>query len=226
MWSDTNLTETSLSFSNGYWGFLTDNNSTLFVSNIQSLQIYQQVQNLALNPGDDLSTALDNILQAVYVYTYSDQLGRYVATILNSSDTSTFTYNNILYELESDNSDQQTINEVIVTGTNVSSTAQNTVSIAQLGVVRSTTITDYSITTYQDALTRAQQELVAQNRFNNQNTPQNPMNVGSEIFDAITITNTGNNSTNTNIVCRIYNQEFDNDGSNGRYSIQIEAGTL
>ena len=52
------------------------------------------------------------------------------------------------------------------------------------------------------------------------------MNVGSEIFDAITITNTGNNSTNTNIVCRIYNQEFDNDGSNGRYSIQIEAGTL
>jgi hydrogenase maturation factor len=87
-------------------------------------------------------------------------------------------------------------------------------------------ITDYTITTYQDALVRAENELISNNSVAAQNNPNNPMNVGSEMFDVITLINTGNNSTSVNGNYRVFNQTFTLDGSKGQYSIQIETGDL
>jgi len=115
---------------------------------------------------------------------------------------------------------------VIVTGSGVIATYKDTSLIAALGQIRSVNITDYTITTYQDALTRAKNELISNNSLANQNTPSNPMNVGSEIFDVITIINNGNNSASLNGNFRIFNQTFTLDGSKGQYSVQIETGSL
>lgn len=227
IWNDLNTTENGVDFSNGYWGFQANTNSNVKVKNIKVYQVYQQTPTLTVSPGDDISSTLSQAMETGFVWTYVDQMNRYIGTVLQSTDVSTYTYQNTAYQYESDNSDQVSINEVVVTGANgISATAKNIPSIVKLGQVRTTNVQDFTITTYADALTRAEQILGDTNKMNNQNTPTNPMNVGSELFDVVTIDDNGNNSSGVNGVYRIYNEELQNAGSKGQFSIQVETGTI
>ncbi len=224
MWQDTNLT-TQLN-SIGYWGIVTGTNSVVIAGNFTSYQLYTQLPNVSFNPGDDMTSILQNVLETMFAYSYTDQMGRYIGITLNSTDPSNYTYQNLLYAIQSQLANSSLVNEVVVIGSGVIATYKDTALIAALGQVRSINITDYTITTYQDALTRAKNELISNNAVSSQNDPNNPMNVGSEMFDVITLINTGNNSTSINGNYRVFNQTFSLDGSKGKYSIQIETGNL
>ncbi len=226
MWQDNNVSFSSIGFSLGYWGLGADSNSRVYMADFKALALWNQVSNVTINPGDDLESTLNTTLENVHAWSFTDQLGRMTGIVLNSTDIANFTYNAGLYLMNAETANQDTINEVVVTGNNVQATYRDPVLIAQLGFVRTKAVIDYTIVTYQAALARAQQELINANKLNNQNTPANPMNVGSEIFDPIDLENTGNNSTNVSGVFRIYNQSMVNDGSKGKYSISIETGTL
>ena len=63
------------------------------------------------------------------------------------------------------------------------------------------------------------------NKYNNQYNPKQILNVGSELYDVIHITNTGNNSTNINQDVRIYSQEMDVGGDSISYYLLVETGT-
>lgn len=226
MWQDTNFTTNSLDFSNGFWGMMALSNSALMIGNFTSFALYNQISNVNFNPGDDMSSILNNILEMAYAFSYTDQFGRLVGIVLNQTDLPDYTYQDLLYEIQAQIATQNTINEVVVTGNGIIATFKDTVLIGLMGGVRSMNVTDYTIITYQDALYRAQQELINANRLDTQNNPYHPMNVGSEMFDVIIIINTGNNSASINGSFRIYNQSFANNGSKGQYAIQIETGTL
>jgi hypothetical protein len=226
LWQDNNFTLNSSQFSEGYWGIRPMSNSIVSVENFYSLELYNQLSNVTFNPGDDMVSILQNILETAFAYSYTDQFGRYIGIVLNSTDLPNFTYENILYTLQSQGSSSSIINEVIVTGNNVTATYKDPALIALIGQVRSVSVTDYTILTYQDALNRAINTLVSNNALSAQQTPSNPMNVGSELFDVIIIINIGNNSTSVSGSFRIFNQTFNLSGSNGQYSIQIETGNL
>ena len=101
-----------------------------------------------------------------------------------------------------------------------------TKSINNNSIVREEVITDYKITNYQDALTRAQLELTNFNKFNNQYSPRNVMNVGSELYDVVTVINTGDNTSNVNQVVRNYSQDFQVGGGKMSYVQNIQTGKL
>lgn len=226
MWQDNNLQTTSADWSNGFWGIKTDSNSTVVVSQADSPMMWNSLDVAVFNPGDDADNTIRNAVGTVKGFVYGDLMGRLNARILNSTDESGYTYEGILYSQEYDNSDKEYVNQVTVYGNGVSAIARDGLSISETGKVRDMTISDYKILTYEDALSRAQSELINANRFNTQNMPMNPNNVGSEIFDVVTIIDTGDNSTNVDGDFRVYNQNITNDGSKGRYSIQIETGTV
>lgn len=225
-WQDNNTTIIQSNFSNGYWGFKTDSNSTMKVGNIKSRTLWNQIENVSVNPGDDITSTLGGILQTVSGWSYADLMGRLTGKVLTSTDPSTYTYQESLYSSDTINSDTQYVNQVTVYGTGVSAIYQDAISIGTTGKVRDMTISDPKITTYKDAYLRAQFEMINANKFNIQNTPLNPLNAGAEILDAITIINTGQNSTNLNGIYREYNQTLVNDGSKGRYSINIQTGQI
>lgn len=226
IWQDTNAVINSLQFSSGFWGIEAPVNSTISAANFTSFQLYNQLSNVTFNPGDDMVGILQNVLETAFAYSYTDQFGRYIGIVLNSTDPSNYTYQNGLYTVQAQGSTSSIINEVVVTGNNVIATYKDTALIAVTGQVRSVSITDYTIMTYQDALTRAINELVSTNSLSSQNSPTNPMNVGSELFDVITIINNGSNSTSLNGNFRIFNQTFSLNGSKGQYSSSIETGNL
>jgi hypothetical protein len=226
MWQDSNFTLNSIQFSNGYWGVGAFSNSIVTIGELYSTQLYNQITNVTFNPGDDMVSILQNVLETVFAYSFTDQFGRYIGLALNSTDPSDYTYDNLLYTVQSQGSSSSIINEVIVTGNNVIATYKDQALIAATGQVRSLNVTDYTILTYQDAITRAINTLISNNSLAAQQTPTNPMNVGSEMFDVINIINTGDNSTSLNGTFRIFNQTFALAGSNGQYSIQIETGNL
>jgi hypothetical protein len=224
MWHDTNST-LQLN-SSGYWGVSAKTNTNLTIGNFTSYALYTQLPNVSFNPGDDMTSILQNVLETMFAYSYTDQLGRYIGLTLNATDPSDYIYQNLLYTMQSQGVSSSVINEVIVTGSGVIATYKDTALIAEIGQIRSMSITDYTITTYQDALVRAENELISNNSVAAQNNPNNPMNVGSEMFDVITLINTGNNSVSINGNYRLFNQTFTLDGSKGSYSIQIETGNL
>lgn len=207
-------------------GFETDANTILEVQYIRSRILWTQIQNFSLNPGDDASNSLINLLTTLRAWSYSNLLGEMTTKILDPNEDPTYTYNNQTISQSVDDSDKEYVNQVTVYGVNVSAVYQDTNSIATTGKIRDLTIIDYKITTYADALTRAQYELVNANKFINQNTPNYPNNVGAEVFDVVTIINTGNNSVNVSNNFRVYNQEIKNDGSKGFYGIRVETGSL
>jgi hypothetical protein len=224
MWNDSNSSEQAYLTSNGYWGFLTDANSTAYVSQISSELVWNQIAQFALNAGDDTTSTAQNVILTINGWYYADLMGRLNTIVINANDPSTYTYQNTLVGQNQNASDTGYVNQVTVQGSGVMAVVQNTQSIATTGYVRDLNVVDYTILTYADALVRANAELTLAQRFNVQNTPANPNNVGSEMFDVITIVNTGNNSTNVNGTSRVYNQTIKNDGSKGQYSINIETG--
>ncbi len=225
-WQDNNTDVTGLDFSSGYFGVETDSNSTLVVQEISSNVMWNQVDNIAVNPGDDIHNTLKSVAGAVGGWVFSDIMGRLTSIKLSPADIATYSYEDLLYSQAFDNSDKEYVNQVTVFGNGVSAIYQDLASIAITSKVRDLTISDFKILTYDDALTRAKFEMVNNNRFISQQVPTNPLNVGSEIFDAINIVNTGDNSTGTDGDFRAYNQTLTNDGSKGRYAMEIQTGSL
>ena len=131
----------------------------------------------------------------------------------------------LIHELSTMNDENLFINQVTVNGQGVTATVRDAISIALNNVVKEEIINDTKITTYNDALIRANAELMSFNKYNNQYNPKQILNVGSELYDVIHITNTGNNSTNINQDVRIYSQEMDVGGDSISYYLLVETGT-
>jgi hypothetical protein len=222
-WQDSAKTGT---LTTGFFGCLSQN-IPMLVKSIKARTLYQHIESLSLNPGDDAETTLRNQAGIVRAWIYSDLFGRLNSKLLNSTDLQNYTYQNLLYSNNTDVSDKEYINQITVYGENgIVAVAKDSVSIANTGKVRDMDVTDYKITTYQDALNRANFELINANIFNNQHTPVYMNNVGSEIYDVVTIINTGDNSSGVNGDFRVYNEIIENAGASGKYSINIETGTL
>src|ERR1035437_8739415 len=62
-WHDNNTTIANIDYSTGNWGFITDSNSQLSVSDIRSSLVYNQISNVTINPGDDVSNTLSQTMQ-------------------------------------------------------------------------------------------------------------------------------------------------------------------
>ncbi len=112
-----------------------------------------------------------------------------------------------------------------VYGDGVSATARNTNLMAGVPV-RDEVIVDYQIKTQSDAQVRANNEITNVNQYRDQYTPKQVINVGAEIFDAVTVVNTGSNTTGVNGPTRVYAETFSSGGgsNNSDYSIALETG--
>lgn len=209
----------------GYIGFRAFN-TTLSVRDVVGNQMYTQVETFTLNPGDDLENSLDTVVGITLNFFFSDLLGRFKVHQLNSSDPSTYTYQNQLMLQQVDLSDKEYSNRVTVNGNNVTATVQDNVSIAETGYVKDLVIVDSNITTYTDAVLRANYELVNAKKFDIQYSPKQVLNVGSEIFDVVTVINSGNNSTGVNQAVRTYSQEIDVVADPVSYYLQLDTGQL
>lgn len=223
-WQDNNTTQAFLS--NGYWGFQAETNTTLQVKNITSPTFWNQIASFSLNPGDDMESAVESLEQIIYGYHYSDLLGRFRNILIQSTDPPNYTYQNALVNQGVDLSDKEFYNQVKVYGANgITATSRDAQSIAQTGKVREFVVSNYQVLSYQDAQTLADQTLAASQKYQNQYTPQTPMNVGSELYDVVTIVNTGSNQSNVSGPSRIYGQTMQLGGnSSNTYQIEIDAG--
>jgi hypothetical protein len=226
-WQDNHFkSNTHAAPTTGGIGFQTDSNTNADVQFIRCRTLWNQVQDFTISPGDEGDTDMLNLLQTIQGWVYSNLMGQFTSKLLLATESSSYTYQNGIVSSSTDNSDKEYVNQVTVYGLNVSAIAQDQNSISTTGRVREMTIIDYTILTYQDALSRANNELIHANQYLNQNTPQYPNNVGAQLFDVITIVNTGQNSSNINGNFRTYNQTIINPGSNGFYSVSLETGTL
>ena len=223
-WNDNSANQTLLS---GYLGFQPNANTAVQFKDLYARSFWSQTDSYSINPGDDIESSSDTLAGQVRGWVFSDLLGRYKAIVLNSSDASTYSYNGQIQQQNVDNSAVEYSNQVTVYGLGVSATATSNSSIGANTIVRSSVIVDYKILTYQDALTRATQELNHANIFNNQSTVTQVLNVGAEVLDAVTVTNTGANQSGVNSLLRTYNETISvGDGQNAPYTIQIETGNI
>ncbi len=224
-WND-NLSNLNY-LTSGNWGFMADANTTLEVQQITAPDFWKPVQSFTFNPGDDAESAIESLLTSLRAWMFSDLLGRFKAIFLGSSNPSTYIYNSQLFEQNVDNSDKEFITLVTVYGNGVAATARNTDIMAGIPT-RDVVLVDYTIMTQQDAQTRANNELINRNQYQNQYTPKQFINVGAEIFDAVTVTNIGSNTSGVNEDVRIYSQEFAQGGGNNNsdYSLQLDSGNL
>jgi hypothetical protein len=238
-WYDNNYTK---NFTSGYWGFSTINNGSsydnafsndevVYVKNIYFPTFWQQTETFALNPGDDLISAITSNLQDVFGWMFSDLGGRFKMVILKSSDVVSYYYGNgainyLLYSTSNDNSDKEYYNEVLVVGDGVSYLATSGSNIGLNNIVRSEVIVDYKIITLAAAQQRAQQELSNISKYGVQPAPTTNINVGSEAFDVVNIVDTGAaNATNLNGNYRVYTQNLQGD-EKSNYSVQLGTGQL
>lgn len=225
-WNDNN---TDLPYlTDGYWGFMSnDSNSTAYVQSITSPQFWKPVQSFSFNPGDDAENAVLSLVQQVRGWAFSDLFGRMKYVLLSPNDQPNFTYDNQIWSQIVDQSDKEYISQVTVYGTGVMATATNTNLMAGVPV-RDAVIVDYTITTQSDAQTRANLELQNYNQYLDQYEPTEVLNPGSELFDAVVVVNTGNNTSGVDSPTRIYSQTFNEGGgtNNSDYSVQIQTGNL
>jgi hypothetical protein len=224
-WNENNTTVPYLT--TGQWGFLADPNTVLQVKQILAPDLWKPIQTFGVNSGDDMMSDITSLATSLLAFFFSDLLSRFKAIFLNPSDPSTYTYNTQLYQQNVDQSDKEYISQVTVYGSGVSATARNTGLMTGV-IVREEVIVDYTILTEQDAQTRANNELINANQYQNQYTPKQVINVGAELFDAVTIVNTGNNTSGVNAITRVYSQNFTQGGGNNNsdYSIELDTGNL
>ena len=224
-WYENN--NTIAPYSNGYIGFRTQSGASVDVKNIVGTTLWTQIETFSVNPGDDLESSVEAVIGTLRVYYFSDNWGRMKVVQLSSSDPSTYTYQNQLIVQNVDTSSKETINQVTVIGlNNITATARDGVSIAQGGIIREEIINDNTVTTYAAALSRAQNELSNADKFLNQYSPQQALNVGSEIYDVVTVINTGANTSNINEIVRNYSQNINSGGNNFSYGIQLDVGNV
>jgi hypothetical protein len=210
------------------WGWATNTSCTLYVSEARSTALWKSSPSLSVNPGDDVQSTLLQAFQAVRGWVFSDLFGRFKALFLDSTNnTSTYTYQTQLITQGTDLSDKEYVSQVTVYGNGVSATARD-LSLMQNANTRDLVVVDYTITTSQDAQNRATYELQNAKQYTNQYNPKQVMNVGAELFDAITVTDTGTNNTGVNSTTRVYAQKLSTGGQNNQneYSIELDTGTL
>jgi hypothetical protein len=222
-WYDNNLVAVQTI---GYIGFRTYSNTQLQVKQVLQNSLYTQISSFAINPGDDLQNSMQNLLDTIRCFFFSDLMGRFKVLILNSSDPAFYTYQNQLVSQQVDNSDKEYVNQVTVIGTNVQATAQDVSSINSNSIVRQEVITDFAITTYTDALARANLELINFKKYLNQYTPAQILNVGSELYDVVLVVNTGSNTSNINQNVRVYSQDMQVGGNKLNYWMTVQTGLL
>lgn len=223
--NDNNITAGPLS--TGQWGFSADANTTLKVKNILAPALWKPVQTFSINSGDDMNATMNNLSQDLLAWYFSDMFGRYKAIFLNSTDISTYIYNNQIFNQSVDQSDKEYISQVTVYGNGVSATARNT-TLLQGSIIRQEVIVDYTIQTQQDAQTRANNELINANQYLNQNKPKQVINVGAELFDVVTVINTGNNTSGVDVNTRVYTETFNQGGGNNDsdFSLEVDTGNV
>lgn len=222
-WNDNNTTVNYLT--NGFWGWAADSNTTLTVYNMSSAAFWKQVQQFSLNPGDDILNAVSSLIQTVRGWFFSNIMGTFKVIFLDSDDPSTYTYQNQISAQGVDISDKEYVSQVTVYGNNVSATARDTTLMAGVPV-REEVIVDYQILTQDDAQTRADFELTNANQFQSQYIPKQIMNVGAELFDVVTVVNTGDNSSGVSSTGRVYAQKMDEGGASGEYSVEVDTGNV
>lgn len=222
-WFDNNITSTHTT---GYIGFRTDTATRLQVKSVIGHDLYTQIDSFSINPEDDLENSMESLIATIRVYFFSDLMGRLKVLRLSSTDPSKYTYQDQITVQQVDNSDKEYVNQVTVIGTGVQATVRDTVSVNNNSIVREEVIVDYKITSYNDAVTRANLELTNFNKFNNQYNPKSVLNVGSEMYDVITVINTGNNTSNVNQNVRIYSQDVQVGGEKLSYWQSIQSGKL
>ncbi len=218
-WNDNNINE---SWGIGYIGFGA-NNSTLNVKYIRSLLLYNIIDSFAINPGDDIQSAMAQLIQSRQIWNFTDLFGRFKSILLQTTDTTNYSYNEQILSQNVDNSDKELVNQVTVIGQGVSAIANTGTSISLSGV-RDLVVVDYKIVTLADAQARANLELQNAQKYQTQSTPLQINNPGSEIFDIVTVINTGPNASGVNQNVRIYNQSQKIDGSSNEYSISLGTG--
>jgi hypothetical protein len=211
----------------GYWGFAADANTRVNAQEIKAPNFWKPVQTFSFNPGDDAESAIETLITSLRAWFFSDLWGRFKAIFLNSGDASTYTYDNQLYQSNTDDSDKEYVAQVTVYGNGVMATARNT-NLMPGVQTRDMVIVDYSISTLTDAQTRANNELLNANQFVNQYKPKQALNVGAELFDAVTVVNTGNNTSGVDSTTRVYDQTITQGGGNNTsdYSIELDTGNL
>lgn len=224
-WNDNN---TSIDYqTTGTWGFECDANSTLQVQQITAPNFWKPVPTFSYNPGDDAESAMESLIASLRAWMFSDLFGRLKAIILNATDPTTYTYDNQLFSQNVDQSDKEYVAQVTVYGSGVSATSRNTTLMAGVRT-RELVIVDYTITTETDAQTRADNVLINANQFLNQNSSKQVINVGAELFDVVTVINTGNNTSGVSGDTRVYDQTIDQGGGNNNsdYFLEIDTGDV
>lgn len=222
-WNDNNTTSSYLT--TGYIGFGSLSLSNLLIYGISATAFWKQSPSFSLNPGDDIESAVLAASQSIRAWIFSDLFGALKAVLLNSNDISTYTYQNQLYVQGVDSSDKEYVSQVTVYGNGVSATARNT-SLMVGAATRELVIVDYTITAQQDAQSRANYELSNSNQYRVQLNPKQVLNVGAEIFDAVQVVDTGNNSSGVNTTTRVYAQKMTTGGKNNEYSLELDTGNL
>jgi hypothetical protein len=215
---DNNSTATP---SAGFFGFFASS-GFIQIKNVSSDSSYYQIESISINPGDDLENPLMSSLSSSRMFSYSDMFGNLKLTNFYS-DVSNYTYEDTISIINTDRSDKEYSNRVTVFGNGVMAISTDANTIASTTSIRDEVIVDYKIQTYQDAKDRADYELDKNFRFSVQSDPNVVMNVGSELFDVVTITNTDSNVLQT---VRIYNQTFSVDWNNKTFSLKIGTGSV
>lgn len=231
MYQDNGNTGSAPTFTSGNIGFMGISgishnlNGTLLVRYIKMPELWSEVFSFGISPGDDLNSNMQNLTSMVNAWYYSDNIGNLNLKILNPDDPVTYNYESQIITQDVTNSNSEPINQVVVIGQGVSATAQNTASIQQYnGIINSNTTTNYTIINYDDALTLANQLLLNANQLTQQLNPTQTNNIGSTLFDVISITNA--RAGVSNAVVRVYNQTTTLDGSSRAYTIQIGTGAV
>lgn len=244
-WYDNNNTLTQLGdtqFISGYFGFSTVNagaetdpaftdNETLYVKNIYFPTFWHQNPAFTLNPGDDITSAIQQNLQTQFGWFFSDLGGNFKIINLKSTDPVTYNYgdsatNYLLYGTSIDSSNKEYYNQVLVVGDGVSAIATDNTSVGSNGILREEVIVDYTITTETAAQSRANQELTNIKKYGAQPAPTLQINPGSEIFDVVNVID--KSTTNTTALdgnYRNYTQSFNIDNQS-HYSITLGLGDV
>lgn len=224
-WNDNNTTwDYQMT---GKWGFEADTNTALQAEQITAPDFWKPVRAFSYNPGDDAESAMESLIASLRGWMFSDLLGRLKVILLGATDPSTYTYDSQLFQQKVDESDKEYASQVTVYGNGVVATARNTTLMPGVRT-RDIVILDYTITTQTDAQTRANNVLINSNQYLNQNASKQVINVGAELFDVVTVTNTGNNTSGVNGPTRVYDQTIDQGGgnNNSEYFLEIDTGNL
>lgn len=213
----------NVTYTTGYFGIAAEQACVVYAQNFKSTIFYSQISKFTLNPGDDVDNSLRTLTDVVKAWNFSDLFGRFKSLVLSVLDPTKYVYQGQLLSQITDQSSKEYANQVTVVGLGVSAIARDSESFGANVIVRDEVIVDYKIKTLKEAQNRATYELTNYNKFNSQSDPKQLNNLGSELFDVVTIINT---DSDTDEESRVYNQDITLDGSTNEYSVSLGAGEV